>query len=66
MPIFEYRCEACQRTSEKITSNPPLEIPCPTCGQPAKKAISVFATSSSASPGGGGCGSGQGCGSGFT
>jgi len=58
MPIFEYRCEACQQTIEKITSNPPQEIPCPKCGQSAKKALSVFATPSSSGDFGGGCGSG--------
>jgi len=68
MPIFEYRCEACQEITEKITSNPPQEIPCPKCGQPAKKVLSVFAApSSSGGDLGGGCPSGgTGCGSGFT
>jgi len=50
MPIFEYRCNACGEQIEKISSKPQDEIPCPTCGKPAAKVLSVFATSGSSKP----------------
>jgi len=65
MPIFEYRCKTCGEEIEKISSKPLEEIPCPACGQPAKRVLSVFATTTSSAPSG--CGAG-GCsqgGSGF-
>jgi len=36
MPIYEYRCTACDRRLEKLQkiSDPPL-MDCPECGQPA-------------------------------
>jgi len=42
MPLYEYRCEACGSTFEKIRkfSDPPLEV-CEKCGQgPVSKLIS--------------------------
>jgi len=42
MPLYEYRCEACGSTFEKIRkfSDPPLEV-CEKCGQgPVRKLIS--------------------------
>ena len=42
MPLYEYRCEACGSTFEKIQkfSDPPLEV-CEKCGKgPVKKLIS--------------------------
>ena len=65
MPIFEYHCAACDETIEKISSKPLQEVPCPNCGEPAKKTISVFATSGSSAPEGcpsGGCAPGGGSG----
>lgn len=43
MPIYEYRCEACEHTLEKLQklSDDPL-TDCPECGKPAlKKMISA-------------------------
>lgn len=52
MPIFEYRCRECGETVEKIQRQPAEQIPCPRCGKPAKKEVSLFAA---AAGGGGGC-----------
>ncbi len=40
MPIYEYRCEACGRTTESLQklSEPPLEE-CPHCHRPALKRL---------------------------
>jgi len=63
MPIFEYRCRACGKTFEKIQRQPAEEIPCPSCGQPATRSVSVFAATGSDNAGGGCAAPG---GSGFT
>jgi putative FmdB family regulatory protein len=72
MPLYEYHCEDCSETFEKLVINKQQEITCPKCS--SKKAtilFSVFAASKSgASPspsggfsggGGGCCGGGCGC-----
>lgn len=45
MPIFEYKCQACGETVEKIQHQPLPEIPCPRCGALARRTVSVFAAS---------------------
>lgn len=42
MPIYEYRCETCQKIHEVIQkfSDPPLKS-CPVCGGPAQKMVSL-------------------------
>jgi putative FmdB family regulatory protein len=68
VPIYEYRCRACESEFEKLT-DPRAAVVCPTCGSPqVMRLLSVFgarATSrAEASPGpmGGGCCGGGGCG----
>lgn len=41
MPIYEYHCANCNKTFEKLSKMSDSEQPCPDCGQPAAKAISV-------------------------
>ncbi|RLB70838.1 MAG: hypothetical protein DRH07_07760 [Deltaproteobacteria bacterium] len=53
MPIFEYRCEHCGQTIEKIQRTPLTDIPCPVCGKPATRRVSL--TSVAISSGGGAC-----------
>lgn len=42
MPIYEYRCEACQRVSERTTTiaERPTEVECDHCGRLASRIIS--------------------------
>jgi putative FmdB family regulatory protein len=46
MPIYEYRCAGCgtdfELTRSMSQSGDPA--PCPSCGQPAKKLVSSFAS----------------------
>ena len=75
MPIYEYRCEACERTFEVLTSYAERDRgqPCPSCeSQRTRVLVSSFAPiggpeefSSSlpmTSAGGGCCGGSCGCG----
>lgn len=41
MPLYEYRCDACETTFERIQkfSDPPV-AECPTCGGPVHKLVS--------------------------
>ena len=60
MPIFEYRCESCQREFEALV-RPSSDPACPQCGGAGlTKLLSVFATAQTGSPepafAGGGCG----------
>jgi len=51
LPIFEYRCNHCGKTIEKIQRKPLEDIPCPDCGKQAERTVSltsVAAISSSA------------------
>ena len=71
MPIYEYICEDCKNSFEKIVINRQQDISCPKCsGKNAKIQLSVFSSataggstkSSSGSSGGGSCcGGGCGC-----
>ena len=74
MPIYEYGCDTCGHKFEKLQSMNSSGAECPVCEQPARRAMSVFASVSrgeaaggSPSPlpplgGGGCCGGGCGCG----
>jgi putative FmdB family regulatory protein len=41
MPIYEFHCAACNETFEKLSRMSQTEQPCPRCGAPSAKAISV-------------------------
>lgn len=58
MPLFEYRCETCDKTFEKLLKKQETEAPCPYCGQSSQKAVSIFASTSAscAAPSGSGFG----------
>src|SRR5947207_10637007 len=68
MPIYEYRCRACDKDFEKYVSGATTKVACPACasGDITRK-LSVFGLKSdggfvaSSMPGGGCCGGG-GCG----
>ena len=76
MPIYEYRCEACDRSFEVLTSFAERDRgqPCPTCeSRRTQVQVSTFAAIGGpaefspslpmASSGGGCCGGSCGCGS---
>lgn len=46
MPIYEYRCAACSKEFEMTRpfSESSGTAPCPTCGKPGEKLVSVFAS----------------------
>lgn len=46
MPIFEFECRACGHTFEKLLKESSCEWPCPSCGQVAKRVISLPAARS--------------------
>jgi len=57
MPLYEYHCDTCDKTSEKSFKQQAETTPCPDCGQEAFKAVSVFeASSTCAAPSGSGFG----------
>lgn len=45
MPLFEFHCPKCDRTFEKLLRKAQTDHPCPACGQPAPRAVSVTARS---------------------
>ncbi len=53
MPIYEYRCDACQTSFEKFhrSAAGTAGADCPTCGQPARRLLSTFARPRGAQPG---------------
>jgi len=53
MPLFEYHCPNCKVTFEKLLAKPEPTLPCPTCGKPALRSVSGFATTQTGSSGGG-------------
>ncbi|MFN8522610.1 MAG: zinc ribbon domain-containing protein [Chloroflexota bacterium] len=74
VPVYEYRCNQCERVFERLVawSNEASQSPCPGCGTPSKKLLSVFAAigsgggESGGAPmmgggGGGCCGGSCGC-----
>lgn len=56
MPLFEYHCETCNKTFEKLLKQQEAEAQCPVCDAMAKKAVSVFAASGCSAPAGSGFG----------
>jgi putative FmdB family regulatory protein len=75
MPLYEYHCPTCHHKFEKLQPMSATGADCPVYEQPARRAISVFASVSkgessgveSSSPlpplrGGGCCGGSCGCG----
>lgn len=44
MPIYEYHCPTCNNKFEKLQSMSSTGADCPRCEQPAKRALSVFAS----------------------
>ena len=73
MPLYEYVCTTCSHKFDKIQPMGSTEAECPHCEQPAKKVISLFTATATASEGGvpapvagmgggGCCGGGCGCG----
>ena len=44
MPIYEYMCPTCDYKFEKLQSMSATGAECPQCEQPAKRALSVFAS----------------------
>lgn len=69
MPLYEYTCQECQTTFERLRpmSRMDAEASCPRCGGASRRRLSVFAAVSTSSEGetrtvaGGGC---AGCGPG--
>jgi putative FmdB family regulatory protein len=44
MPIYEYRCIACDERFEELVRNPDVTVACPACGDTsAERLLSVFA-----------------------
>jgi putative FmdB family regulatory protein len=68
MPVYEYVCTTCRSRFEKLRSMDTSQetTPCPGCGTPAPRALSVFAAFTSGANGemeamfGGGCACGAG------
>jgi len=44
MPLYEYHCPSCNHKFDKLQSMNATGADCPQCEQPAKRAISVFAS----------------------
>jgi putative FmdB family regulatory protein len=64
MPLYEYRCDACESRFERLVRAFREDVACPDCGSAeVERLLSTFAFSSggaNAGPGGGGCGCGRG------
>jgi putative FmdB family regulatory protein len=44
MPIYEYRCPACDERFEELVRNPDVAVACPSCGgAEAERLLSAFA-----------------------
>ncbi len=46
MPLYEYECPDCRSKFEKLVRSMTAsnDVVCPTCGRPAKRLVSVFAS----------------------
>lgn len=52
VPIYEYRCDNCERTFEKFQRSAAGDgAACPTCARPARRLLSTFALPRGAAPG---------------
>ena len=56
MPLYEYLCESCDTTFEKLLRKQEDEAVCPGCGKTARKTVSVFASAGCSAPPGSGFG----------
>jgi putative FmdB family regulatory protein len=56
MPLYEFHCDSCNATFEKLLKKQEHEVACPICGKSARKAVSVFASATCSSPPGSGFG----------
>jgi len=45
MPLFEYSCEKCSQSFEKLGKQAEEHFPCPRCGEKARRIVSAFAVS---------------------
>jgi len=46
MPLFEYKCQACEHVFEELVLSSSARVVCPQCGSDdTRKLLSVFATS---------------------
>ena len=56
MPMYEYRCNACSETYEKLRrmEDADRDLKCPNCGADVERLVSAFATSGSCGPAPGG------------
>ena len=63
MPMYEYTCEACAGTFERlVTLSRRDEVqPCPECGEPGRRRISAFAVVSPGRGFGAPASGGSGC-----
>ena len=53
MPIYEYRCDACDVTFERIRrASDETPVECPECHEEARKLLSTFAARGDAGSGG--------------
>ncbi len=58
MPIYEYRCQDCGATFDKLVHSwdGPEQVECPTChSKHCKKAVSLFSSSSASGSGATSC-----------
>ena len=58
MPVYEYRCPACDDRFERLAPmvERDAQVPCPVCGRKTSRQITAFAlVGSPAENGGGGC-----------
>lgn len=40
MPIYEYKCNACDKQFEELVKNDQAKVKCPDCGQETEKLMS--------------------------
>jgi putative FmdB family regulatory protein len=65
MPLYEYRCDRCDRVFEVLVRRPgDAEVTCSECGGPVEKLLSRFAVSGGGEPASCPAAPPEGCGSG--